>query len=100
MKINLSIQFIYQKKEKKKEKKEKENCMELLSIGNEYISHNLYTKDLDRFMCNKAKHCCLISLQCFSRKEILINHRDVCLELNEKQATKMLEEGSKVQFSN
>ena len=59
MKINLSIQFIYQKKKKEKEK---ENRMELLSIGNEYISHNLCTKDLDRFMCNKAKKTLLFNL--------------------------------------
>ena len=31
--------------------------------------------------------------QCFSSNEILTNHREVCLEINRKQATKMSEKG-------
>ena len=33
-----------------------ENCMDLLLISNEYKSHYVYIKDLNRFMCNKTKN--------------------------------------------
>ena len=31
------------------------NCMDLLLITNENKSHYIYTKDFNRFMCNKTK---------------------------------------------
>ena len=37
------------------------------------------------------KHFYMNRLQCFSSKEILKNHRKVCLEINRKQATKLPE---------
>ena len=38
-------------------------------------------------------------LQCFSSKEVLTNHDEVCLQLNGKQGSEMPEKGSNVQFS-
>ena len=32
------------------------NCMDLLLISNENISHYVYIKDFNRFMCNKTKN--------------------------------------------
>ena len=47
-------------------------------------------------MYNKTKHqdkrvFCLICLQFFCSKEILTNHRELCLEMNGKQGTKIPE---------
>ena len=41
---------------------------------------------------------CINYLQCFSTKEILANHQKVCLEINEKQATEILEKGGNIKF--
>ena len=37
------------------------------------------------------KHFCMCCLQCFSSENILKDHREICLEINSKQATKMPE---------
>ena len=55
-------------------------------------------------MYNKAKHkdkkhFYMNRLQCFSSKEILKNHRKVCLEINRKQATKLPEIDSNRKFT-
>ena len=65
--------------------------MDLLLISNEFKSHYVYIKDFDRFMFNKTKnrnkkHFCKCCLQCFSSKEILIEHKKDCLVINGKQS--------------
>ena len=71
--------------------------MDLLLISNEFKSHYVYIKDFDRFR-NKnifvyknknKKHFCQCFLQCFSSKEVLIEHRTDCLVINGKQSVKL-----------
>ena len=79
------------------------NSMDLLLISDKNKSHYVYTKDFDRFMCNKTKNknkkyfykCCL---QCFSSGKILIKHKEKCLVINGKQSVK-LKSGS-ISFKN
>ena len=59
------------------------DSMDLLLISDENKSHYVCIKDFNSFMCNKARYenkkyfgkCCL---QCFSNKEILIEHKENC----------------------
>ena len=46
------------------------------------------------------KNFCMNCLQCFSTKEILTNHREVCLDIYGKKAIKMHEKGCSVPFGN
>ena len=71
-----------------------ESCMDLLLISDECKSHYVYIKNFDRFMFNKIryktrKYFCKCCLQCFSSKEILIEHRTDCLVINGKQGVKL-----------
>ena len=68
--------------------------MNFLLISNEFKSHYVYIKDFDRFMFNKTKnknkkHFCKCCIQCFSSKEILIEHKEDCLVINGKQSVKL-----------
>ena len=75
-----------------------ENCMDFLLISDENRSHYVYIKDFNRFICNKTKnknkkYFCKCCLQCFSRENVLIEHKENCLTINGKQSVK-LESGS------
>ena len=77
--------------------------MDLLLISDKNKSHYVYTKDFDRFMCNKTKnknkkYFCKCCLQCFSSGKILIKHKENCLVINGKQSVK-LKSGS-ISFKN
>ena len=77
--------------------------MDLLLISNEFKSHYVYIKDFDRFMFNKTKnrnkkHFCKCCLQCFSSKEILVEHKIDCLVINGKQSVKL--KSSSIRFKN
>ena len=65
-----------------------ENSMYSLIIINENKSHYVYIKDFGRFMFHKTKNkkqCfCKSCLQCFSSKNVLIEHKEVCLSINGK----------------
>ena len=79
------------------------NCMDLLLIADGNISHHVYIKDFNRFMCNKTKnknkkHFCKYYLQCFSSEKTLIKHKENCLIINGKQSIK-LKSGS-IKFKN
>ena len=68
--------------------------MDLLLISNEFKSHYVYIKAFDRFMINKTKnrnkkYFCKCCLQCFSSKEILIEHKKDCLVINGKQSAEL-----------
>ena len=76
--------------------------MDLLLISHEFKSHFVYIKDFDRFIFNKTKNrnkhfykCCL---QCFSSKELLIEHKKDCLVINGKQSVKL--KSSSIRFKN
>ena len=64
-----------------------ENSMDLLLIIDENKSHYVYIKDFDRFMFHKTKnknkkYFCKSCLQCFSSKNVLTEHKEVCLSIN------------------
>ena len=77
--------------------------MELLLIENKGNSHYTYIKHFNISVFNKSKykyknHFCLKCLQRSRSKGIVTNHREVCLEINGKQAIKMPENANKLQF--
>ena len=64
--------------------------MDLLLINDKNKSHYVYIKDCNRFMFNKTKHknkkhFCKYCLQFFNSEQILIEHKEICLEINGKQ---------------
>ena len=71
-----------------------ENSMDLLLIIDKNKSHYMYIKDFDRFMFHKTKnknkkYFCKSCLQCFSSKNILNNHKEVCSSINGAQSLKL-----------
>ena len=59
--------------------------MDLLLLIDNDESHYMYIKDFDRFMCHRTKHkdkkwFCKSCLQCFSSKNILIKHKEICFK--------------------
>ena len=65
-----------------------ENSMDLLLVSVGDQSHYVYIKDFDRFMFHKTtkknknkKYFCKSCLQCFSRKNVLAEHIEVCLSI-------------------
>ena len=76
--------------------------MDLLLVTIENKSHYVYIKDFDRFMFHKTKnknkkYFCKSCLQCFSSKNVLIDHK-VCLSINGAQSVR-LEKGT-IKFKN
>ena len=72
--------------------------MDLLLIIDGDKSHYVYIKDFDRFMFHKTrnknkKYFCRICLQCFSRKNLLAKHKEVCLSINREPSVR-LEKGT------
>ena len=68
-----------------------ENSMDLLLVIDENKSHYVYIKDFDRFMFHKTKnknkkYFCKSCLQCFSSKNMLTEHKKVCLSINDAQS--------------
>ena len=63
-----------------------ENLMYLLLVTDENKSHYVYIKDFDRFMFHKTnknkKYFFKSCLQCFSSKNVLTEHKKVCLSIN------------------
>ena len=63
----------------------------------------MYIKDFDRFMFSKTKsknkkHFFKSCLKCFSSKNVLTKHKEVCLKMNGKQAVKL--KGGFIEFKN
>ena len=80
-----------------------ENSMDLLLVIDENKSHYVYIKDFDRFMFHKTKnknkkYFCKSCLQCFSSKNVLTEHKEVCLSINGAQSVG-LEKGA-IEFIN
>ena len=70
------------------------NSMDLLLISDGNNSHYVYIKDFKRFMCNTTKnknkkYFCKCCLQCFSNEKILIEHKENCLVINDKESVKL-----------
>ena len=86
-------------------KKSNEQVLNVLLISNEKKSHYVFIKDCNRLMYSKVKtknqhikHFCMASLQNFTSKEILINHRERCLWINDTQAVEY--ETGAIKFKN
>ena len=68
--------------------------MDLLLITDGDKSHYVYIKDFDRFMFHKTKnknkiYLCKSCLQCFSNKNVLTEHKKVCLSINGAQSVRL-----------
>ena len=71
-----------------------ENSMDLLLVTDGDKSHYVYIKDFDRFMFHKTKNknkkwFCKSCLQCFSSKNVLTEHKKVCLSINGAQSVRL-----------
>ena len=68
--------------------------MDLLLIIDGDKSHYVYIKDFDRFVFHKTKnknkkYFCKSSLHCFSSKNVLTEHKEVCLSINGAQSVRL-----------
>ena len=77
--------------------------MDLLLLIDDDKSHYVYIKDFDRFMFHKTKNknkkwFCKSCLQCFSRENVLIRHKENCLSINGKQPVNL--ENGIIKFEN
>ena len=75
-----------------------ENSMDLLLVIDGNKSHYVYINDFNRFMFHKTKnknknYFCKNCLQCFSSKNVLKEHKEVCLSINGAQSVR-LEKGT------
>jgi hypothetical protein len=83
-----------------------EDHMELLLLGDDDGGkHYVLIKDVNRMLCSvskhkEKKHFCLHCLHSCTSEEILEKHKEICLEVNGTQATKLPEEGTKIKFKN
>ena len=80
-----------------------ENSINLLIVIDENKSHYVYIKDSNRLMFNKTKnknkkYFSKSCLQCFSSKNVLTEHKEVCLSINGAQSVR-LEKGT-IEFKN
>ena len=74
-------------------KKSNEQVLNVLLISNEEKSLYVFIKDFNRLMYSRTKHkdrkhFCMSCLKTFTTKEILNNHREKCLLINDTQAVK------------
>ena len=75
-----------------------ENSVDLLLVIDENKSHYVYIKDIDGYKFHKTKnksktYSCKSCLQCFSSKNMLAEHKKVCLSINGTQSVR-LEKGT------
>ena len=105
--ININV-FGYENKQPNPiyiSKEKFDDVLNLLLISENENKHYCLIKDFNRFMYNysnhkEKKHFCMHCLQCFSSEEILSSHKEICIEINGKQAIKMPKVGSKINFKN
>ena len=80
-----------------------ENSTDLLFIIDGNKSHYVYINNFDRLMFHKTKnknkkYFCKNCLQCFSSKNVLTEHKEVCLRINGGQSVKLKK--GKIGFKN
>ena len=78
-------------------------CIAMFCYEMDGRSCYVYIKDFNRFMFHKTKnknkkYFCKSCLQCFSSKNVLTKHKEVCLSINSTQSVR-LEKGA-VEFKN
>ena len=71
-----------------------ENSMDFLLVTNENKSHYVYLNDFNKFMFHKTKnknkkYLCKSCLQCFSSKNVLTEHKEICLNINGAQSVRL-----------
>ena len=86
-------------------KEKYQDHMELLLITEGENKHYVLIKDFNKFMFSQTKHehkkyFCMYCLQCFSREDVLTEHKNNCISINGKQAINMPKKGDKVFFKN
>ena len=69
------------------------NSINLLLVINDDKSHYVYIKNFNRFMFHKTKnknkkYFCKSCLECFSSKNVLTKHKEVCLSINGAQSVR------------
>ena len=79
------------------------NASDLLLVIDENKSHYVCIKYFERFMFHKTKnknkkYFCRSCLQCFSSKNMLTKHKEVCLSINGAQSVRL--EKGKIEFKN
>ena len=86
-------------------KKSNEQVLNVLLISNEKKSHYVFINDFNRLMYSEVKtknqhikHFCMACFQNFTTKEILNNHRERCLWINDTQAVEY--ETGAIKFKN
>ena len=77
--------------------------MNLFLIFDGHKVHYVCIKDFDRFMFHKTKnkykkYFCKGCLQCFSSKNVLNSHKEVCLSINGPQSVRLQKET--IEFEN
>ena len=86
-------------------KEKYQDHMELLLITEGENKHYVLIKDFNKFMFRQTKHehkkhFCMYCLQCFSREDVLTEHKKNCISINGIQAINMPEKGAKLYFKN
>ena len=79
------------------------SSIDLLLLIDDDKSHYVYIKDFDRFMFHKTKnknkkYFCKSCLQCFSSKNVLTKHKEVCLSINGAKFVRL--EKGRIEFKN
>ena len=82
-----------------------DDVLNLLLIYENENTHYCLITDFNRFMFHQTNHknkkrFCMHCLQCFSSERVLSEHKEICMEINGKQAIKMPKVGSKIGFKN
>ena len=80
-----------------------QNSIDLLLVIDENKSYYVYIKDFNRFMFQKTKnknkkYFCKSCLQCYSSKNMLTEHKEVCLSINRAQSVRL--EKETIEFKN
>ena len=70
------------------------DCIDLLLVFDENKSHYVYIENFNSLMFNETKnknkkYFCRCCLQCFSRKNVLTEHKENCLVIKGKQNVKL-----------
>ena len=79
------------------------SSIDLLLLINDDKSHYVYNKDFNTSMFHKTKNknkkwFCKSCIQCFSSENVLIKHREDCLNINDQQSINL--EKRTIEFKN
>ena len=71
-----------------------QKLIDLLLVIDGNKSHYVYINDFNRFMFHKTKnknkkYFCKSCLQCFSSKNVLTEHKEICLSINGAQSVRL-----------